>query len=190
MSGWPHGLIAWMSRICFVWGFILRHPLNRGHSRAALVRWPRWQLGSRLLPGPVVSAHFISPDFLRLSRANSPGLLHRRQSGARDFTSLTRLQLSQRPQSARNGHRGSLNGRPLTLNHRTLGKGDVLRVPSMRNHETLTGLVRETDQRSLVQESHATASNLRQGFRGTSPIFPLMLVRGRYDSRPGVHPDR
>jgi hypothetical protein len=65
-----------------------------------------------------------------------------------------------------------------------------LRVPSMRNHETLTGLVRETDQRSLVQESHATASNLRQGFRGTSPIFPLMLVRGRYDSRPGVHPDR
>ena len=34
--------------------FILRHPLNRGHSRAALVRWLRWQLGSRLLPGPVL----------------------------------------------------------------------------------------------------------------------------------------
>ncbi len=30
----------------------------------------------------------------------------------------------------------------------------------------------ETVQRSLVQESHATASNLRLGLSGTSPIFP------------------
>jgi len=35
-------------------GFILRHPLNRGHRSGALVRWVRWQLGSRLLPGPVL----------------------------------------------------------------------------------------------------------------------------------------
>ncbi len=35
-------------------GFILRHPLNRRRPGAALMRWLRWQLGSRLLPGPVL----------------------------------------------------------------------------------------------------------------------------------------
>jgi len=34
--------------------FLLRHPLNRRRSGAALARWLSWQLGSRLLPGPVV----------------------------------------------------------------------------------------------------------------------------------------
>ena len=34
--------------------FILGHPLNRSRPAAALVRWLRWQLGSRLLPGPVL----------------------------------------------------------------------------------------------------------------------------------------
>lgn len=36
-------------------GFILRHPLNRRRPGAALVRWLRWQVGSRLLPGPVLA---------------------------------------------------------------------------------------------------------------------------------------
>jgi FkbM family methyltransferase len=35
-------------------GFIVRHPLNRQRPGAALVRWLRWQVGSRLLPGPVL----------------------------------------------------------------------------------------------------------------------------------------
>lgn len=35
-------------------GFITRHPLTRHARRAALTRWFRWQLGSRLLPGPVI----------------------------------------------------------------------------------------------------------------------------------------
>jgi len=35
-------------------GFVLRHPLNRSNRRVALSRWLRWQLGSRLLPGPVL----------------------------------------------------------------------------------------------------------------------------------------
>jgi hypothetical protein len=35
-------------------GFILRHPLNRRRPGAALVRWLRWQIGSRLLPGWVL----------------------------------------------------------------------------------------------------------------------------------------
>lgn len=33
--------------------FILRHPLNRTRKTAALGRFVRWQVGSRLLPGPV-----------------------------------------------------------------------------------------------------------------------------------------
>lgn len=33
--------------------FVLAHPLNRGRSAHALVRWLRWQAGSRLLPGAV-----------------------------------------------------------------------------------------------------------------------------------------
>ena len=35
-------------------GFILGHPLNRGRRGGALARWLRWQVGSRLLPGPVL----------------------------------------------------------------------------------------------------------------------------------------
>lgn len=33
--------------------FIVSHPLARLHRRAALGRWLRWQLGKRLLPGPL-----------------------------------------------------------------------------------------------------------------------------------------
>lgn len=33
--------------------FVLRHPLNRGRPLAALRRYVRWQVGSRLLPGAV-----------------------------------------------------------------------------------------------------------------------------------------
>ena len=33
--------------------FITRHPLNRGHRAESLLRWARWQVGSRILPGPV-----------------------------------------------------------------------------------------------------------------------------------------
>jgi len=34
--------------------FITRHPLTRNARLATLVRWLRWQVGSRLLPGPVI----------------------------------------------------------------------------------------------------------------------------------------
>ena len=34
--------------------FITQHPLTRNTRFAALARWFRWQVGSRLLPGPVV----------------------------------------------------------------------------------------------------------------------------------------
>lgn len=34
--------------------FILDHPLNHDRKWAAFLRWLRWQLGSRLLPGAVL----------------------------------------------------------------------------------------------------------------------------------------
>jgi hypothetical protein len=34
--------------------FVVRHRLNRSRLVAALARWLRWQIGSRLLPGPVL----------------------------------------------------------------------------------------------------------------------------------------
>ena len=34
--------------------FVTGHPLTRNARIAALARWFRWQVGSRLLPGPVV----------------------------------------------------------------------------------------------------------------------------------------
>ena len=34
--------------------YILQHPLNRTARRAALKRWFKWQVGSRLVPGDVL----------------------------------------------------------------------------------------------------------------------------------------
>lgn len=33
---------------------VARHPLNKGHGASALCRWLSWQVGSRLVPGPVL----------------------------------------------------------------------------------------------------------------------------------------
>lgn len=49
--------------------FIASHPLARLHRRAALGRWLRWQLGKRLLPGPLAVPYV---DGLRLLIA--PGM--------------------------------------------------------------------------------------------------------------------
>jgi FkbM family methyltransferase len=36
------------------WRYILHHPLTRDHRAAAMVRWAKWQVGSRLLASSVV----------------------------------------------------------------------------------------------------------------------------------------
>jgi FkbM family methyltransferase len=41
-------------RLAGVFRFILNHPLNRRHKLHALGRFIRWQVGSRLAPGPVI----------------------------------------------------------------------------------------------------------------------------------------
>lgn len=47
--------------------FILQHPLNRGHQSIALLRFLRWQLGSRILGVPVVCP-FVNDSRLIISR--------------------------------------------------------------------------------------------------------------------------
>ncbi len=37
-----------------LWTFLSRHPLTRDHRASALFRWFRWQVRSRMLPGPHV----------------------------------------------------------------------------------------------------------------------------------------
>jgi len=49
--------------------YILQHPLNAGAKRAALVRYLKWQIGSRLVPGAVL-APFVNDTVL----AASPGM--------------------------------------------------------------------------------------------------------------------
>lgn len=43
---------------------IARHPLNRRHPVKALIRWGRWQLGSRLLPGQQALVPFVEDSRL------------------------------------------------------------------------------------------------------------------------------
>src|SRR5438874_2610827 len=43
-----------LSSFLRTWRFIASHPLASRRRRAALSRWLRWQLGSRLLPYPVL----------------------------------------------------------------------------------------------------------------------------------------
>jgi len=47
--------------------FILRHPLNRGHQSSGLLRFLRWQIGSRILGTPVVWP-FLNDSRLIISR--------------------------------------------------------------------------------------------------------------------------
>jgi FkbM family methyltransferase len=50
--------------------FILRHPLNRGRRANSLLRFIRWQLGSRLVSGPV-AVPFVDSTRLLLSRGQA-----------------------------------------------------------------------------------------------------------------------
>lgn len=46
--------------------FILEHPLNRQQKGRAIRRWINWQLGSRLVPGPV-AVNFVNQTMLLVS---------------------------------------------------------------------------------------------------------------------------
>ncbi|MCC6625137.1 MAG: FkbM family methyltransferase [Deltaproteobacteria bacterium] len=53
--------------------YIVRHPLAGKHPVRSLVDWARWQLGSRLVPGPIV-VPFVDATQLVVARGNSAAL--------------------------------------------------------------------------------------------------------------------
>ena len=75
--------------------FVVRHPLNRANPGAALVRWLRWQLGSRLLPGPVVLP-FVN-DVRLIVRPGMTGATGNIYCGLHEFEDMALLLHALRP---------------------------------------------------------------------------------------------
>jgi FkbM family methyltransferase len=66
--------------------FITGHPLNRGNFPGALLRFARWQVGARLVPGPVVF-EWINGARL-LVRTGETGLTGNIYTGLHDFPEM------------------------------------------------------------------------------------------------------
>jgi FkbM family methyltransferase len=69
--------------------FISRHPLNRGRKVKALARFAAWQIGSRLVPGPVVFEWVRGARFL--VRAGERGLTGNVHTGLHEFREMAFL---------------------------------------------------------------------------------------------------
>ena len=69
--------------------FISRHPLNRGRKLKALARFAAWQIGSRLVPGPVVFEWVRGAKFL--VRAGERGLTGNVHTGLHEFGEMAFL---------------------------------------------------------------------------------------------------
>lgn len=65
---------------------ILNHPLNRGNRIQALLRYLRWQIGSRLVPGPVLFNWVNGSKFL-VSHGET-GLTMNIYTGLQDFSDM------------------------------------------------------------------------------------------------------
>ena len=68
---------------------IARHPLNRGRALDALLRWSRWQIGSRLVPGPVL-VPFVNSHSL-LAHAGMTGVTQNIYVGLAEFREMAFL---------------------------------------------------------------------------------------------------
>ena len=75
--------------------FVWNHPLNREHRARALVRFARWQLGSRLAPGPVV-VDFVGGSRL-LVRPGMAGATGNVYAGLHDFEEMSFVLHALRP---------------------------------------------------------------------------------------------
>jgi FkbM family methyltransferase len=69
--------------------FIVRHPLNRGHKVRALLGFLRWQVGSRLVPGPVVYS-WVNGSRL-IVHAGDDGLTGNIYCGLHEFAEMAYL---------------------------------------------------------------------------------------------------
>jgi FkbM family methyltransferase len=75
--------------------FVLRHPLNRDRPLAALVRYARWQVGSRLLPGEV-AVPFVESTRL-LVKAGMTGATQNVYCGLHEFEEMALILHALRP---------------------------------------------------------------------------------------------
>lgn len=66
--------------------FLTRHPLSKGRVMAALARFARWQIGSRLVPGPV-AAEFVNGSLL-LARPGMTGATGNVYAGMHEFEDM------------------------------------------------------------------------------------------------------
>ena len=68
---------------------IARHPLNRGTVLDTLLRWLKWQIGSRLVPGPVL-VPFVNSHSL-LAQAGMTGVTQNIYVGLAEFREMAFL---------------------------------------------------------------------------------------------------
>ncbi len=66
--------------------FIVKHPLNRGSEADAVMRFAKWQIGSRLLPGPVVHEWIGGARFF--VRHGETGLTGNLYAGLHEFADM------------------------------------------------------------------------------------------------------
>lgn len=76
--------------------YILNHPLNRDHKSQALVRFAKWQIGSRMVPGPVIF-EWISGARV-VVRPGETGLTQNIYCGLHDFRDMSYLLHAMSPQ--------------------------------------------------------------------------------------------
>ena len=69
--------------------FVMEHPLNRGRRARALMRYVRWQVRSRLVPGPVVY-RWVSGSKI-IVRAGETGLTGNIYCGLHEFADMAYL---------------------------------------------------------------------------------------------------
>ncbi len=69
--------------------FITSHPLNREHKHRALLRYAKWQIGSRIVPGAVVFDWINGSRFL--VRAGETGLTGNVYTGLHEFNEMAFL---------------------------------------------------------------------------------------------------
>ena len=66
--------------------FIVSHPMNRGQKLRAIMRFAKWQIGSRLVPGAVVYDWINGSKFL--VRTGETGLTGNIYTGLHEFCDM------------------------------------------------------------------------------------------------------
>jgi FkbM family methyltransferase len=77
-------------------GYIANHPLNKNHKAEAVMRYFRWQIGSRILQKPVV--HEWLPGVRVLVRSGETGMTQNIYCGLQEFSDMAYVLHTMTPQ--------------------------------------------------------------------------------------------